>query len=397
MINVAMIGCGGYAYELLKRLWILPEKFNVSAVSSRSGTSTEGGMACAQRGIDIYDDIDTMLSAMQGKADVIFVPTPIHTHKPLTMKCVDAGFDVFLEKPPVATIQDLIELRDYCDSKGKKVAVLFQSLYTSIIKELKDRIVSGEFGRVISVGGIAGWPRMDDYYSRSSWAGKLKVEDQWVLDGTINNPLAHMLSNQLYLASMEPAKMSMPKNITAELYHAHDIESEDTASIRIITTDDVKVVFNASLCSNKNIDPINIITCEKAKIEYKNFNRATITFDDGRIDTIVDESEQRVYMLDMLHKSFTAGEPFACSLDTCIPFTTSVNAAFESCGKVSAIDSKFITTVEQGDNIKTIINDIDSALRVAYSGNKLFSELGLGWAKPSRLFKIDNYNKFPSI
>ncbi|MFI4910516.1 MAG: Gfo/Idh/MocA family protein [Sedimentisphaeraceae bacterium JB056] len=396
MINVAMIGCGGYAYELLKRLWMLPEKFNVVAVSSRSGTGTEGGRACSEKGIKIYSDIDQMLSDLQGKADAIFVPTPIHTHKDLATKCMDAGFDVLLEKPPVATIQDLNYLSDYAAKKGKNVAVLFQSLYTKIIKELKDRIVSGEFGKVLKVRGIAGWPRMDDYYSRSSWAGKLKAGEHWVLDGTINNPLAHMLSNELYLASMEPGKMETPVSVTAELYHAHDIESEDTSSLRIITENGVEVTFNASLCSENNLDPINMIICEKATIEYINFNEAKITFNDGKTDSIVDETEQRVYMMEMLYDSMTNNKPFACTLDTCKPFTTCVNAAFESTGKVKAIEKKYITRREQGDTIKTVINGIDKALKVAYDGGKLFSELGLEWAESSETMDVKNYSKYPS-
>ncbi len=396
MVNIAMIGCGGYAYELLKRLWLLPEKFNIVAVSSRSGTSTEGGRACAEKGIKIYDDMDAMLSDMQGKADAIFVPTPINTHKVIAVKCMDAGFDVLLEKPPVATIQDLIYLNDYASNKGKRVAVLFQSLYTKIIKELKDRIVSGEFGKVLKVSGVAGWPRMDEYYSRSNWAGKLKAGDEWVLDGTINNPLAHMLSNELYLASMQAGKMEMPVEVTAELYHAHDIESEDTSSLRIITENGVEVTFNASLCSENNLNPLNMIVCEKATIEYINFNEAKITFNDGKTDSVIDETEQRVYMLEMLYKSLTTGEPFACGLDTCIPFTTCVNAAFESAGKITAIDKKFILRSEQGDTVKTVIKDIDKVLKVAYDGSKLFSELGVGWGKKTTLFKVDNYTHFPS-
>lgn len=395
MINVAMIGCGGYAYQLLKRLWLLPDKFNIVAVSSRSGTSTEGGQGCADKGIKIYSDIDQMLADVKGKADAIFVPTPIHTHKALTVKCIDAGFDVFLEKPPVATIQDLFFLQDYADRNGKKVAVLFQSLYTKIIKQLKDRIVAGEFGKVLKVRGVAGWPRMDDYYNRSSWAGKLKAGDEWVLDGTINNPLAHMLSNELYLASMQAGKMEMPVEVTAELYHGHDIESEDTSSLRIITENGVEVTFNASLCSENNLDPINTIVCEKATIEYINFNEAKISYN-GKVEHIVDETEQRVYMLEMLYESFANKKPYACELETCIPFTTCVNAAFDSNGKVKKIAEKYITRREQGDTIKTVIKDIDKALKVAYDGGKLFSELGLDWAKPSQTLKVSNYTSFPS-
>ncbi len=97
---------------------------------------------------------------------------------------------------------------------------------------------------------MAGWPRFDTYYNRTEWAGKLHVNGQWVLDGTINNPLAHMLSDELYLASMKPRAMAEPVSVKAELYHGNDIESEDTSSLRIITDKGVEILFNASLCSD---------------------------------------------------------------------------------------------------------------------------------------------------
>ena len=148
MLKVAMIGAGGYAYELIKRMWLIPDKYRLVAVSSNLDRKSAGKMACLEKGVEIYPTPEDLLEAMKGRVDVIFVPTPIHTHKVLSMKCADAGFDVFLEKPPVAVIQDLDELDAYAQSRQKRIAVMFQSFYTGIIKELKKRIVCREVGRI---------------------------------------------------------------------------------------------------------------------------------------------------------------------------------------------------------------------------------------------------------
>lgn len=396
MLKVAMIGAGGYAYQLIKRIWMLPEKYELVAVSSNPNRNSTGKIACRNKGIDIYSDVDALLDAVQGKADVIFVPTPIHTHRPLAIKCMDAGFDVFLEKPPVATIQELDELIEYSSSRNKRVAVMFHLHYTKIISEMNKRIASEEFGEVKRVRGVAAWPRMDDYYDRNGWAGKVRLNGDWILDGTVNNPLAHMLSNELYLASMEEDKMAHPKTVAAELYHGHDIESEDTSSLRIITDKDVEIMFNATLCPETTLDPIIVVECEKATLEYINFNETKISFKDGNEETILDETEQRVYMLEELYKSYINGEAFSCSLATCRPFTIAVNTAFESSGKVHEIDNKYITRIEQGDTIKTIINNIDELLQRAHVSGKLFSELGVEWAVCPRQFNCHNYTMFPT-
>jgi len=389
MLKVAMIGAGGYAYELIKRMWTIPEKYELVAVTSNPTRKSAGKAACTEKGVEVYPDADTMLEAVKGKVDVIFVPTPIHTHKELAIKCIDAGFDVFLEKPPVATIQELDELEAYATAKGKRVAVMFQSFYTTIMKEMKAAIVSGKLGKVKRVRGVAAWVRTDEYFARGS-------NGDWILDGTINNPLAHMLSNELNLACMEAGKIAEPAEVTAELYHGHDIQSEDTSSLRIITTDGVEIIFNASLCPQGDVDPIVVVECEKGKIEYVNFNKAEITFADGTKQHILDETEQRTYMMEMLHDRYVSGEEFDCSLAMTRAFTVTVNAAFESSGKINPITVEHINRSEQGDTVKTVIRDIDELLTVAHGSGRLFSEVGSDWAVASKPFKVDNYTKFPS-
>jgi predicted dehydrogenase len=263
------------------------------------------------------------------------------------------------------------------------------------MKEMKAIVVSGKLGKVKRVRGVAAWVRDDEYFARG-WAGKLKTNGDWILDGTINNPLAHMLSNELNLACMEAGKIAEPAEVTAELYHGHDIQSEDTSSLRVITTDGVEIIFNASLCPQGAVDPIVVVECENGKIEYENFNKALITYADGTKKHILDETEQRVYMMEMLHDSYVSGEEFDCSLAMTRPFTVTVNAAFESSGKITPISAEHISRSELGDSVKTVIKPIDELLAVAHSNGKLFSEVGSPWAVASKPFKVENYTKFPS-
>lgn len=400
MIKLAMVGAGGYAYELIKRIWDIPDKIKLVAVTSNPTRKSSGRSDCQSKGVPVYDDIDHLIKNIKGKADVIFIPAPIHTHFALTKKCIDAGFDVFLEKPPVATIQDLDELTKFVSKHNKIVPVAFQYLYSAIIQELKKRIAQGRYGRVKRVRGMAGWPRFDTYYTRSEWAGKLRVDGEWVLDGTINNPLAHMLSDELYLASMEPGAMAKPVSVEAELYQGHDIESEDTSSLRIITDKGVEVLFNASLCSDMKTETNVVIECEKAKIEYIGFRKARIELKSGEVDSIDDESEKRINMLKKLVDCFENGEPYPVHLEMCRPFTLAVNGAFESCGCPHSIDRKYLNWIEQndpsGEAVKTVIKGIDRVLDVAHKEGKLFSEVGAEWTKKSKKFDLKGYKKFPT-
>ena len=61
MIKLAMIGAGGYAYELIKRIWEIPEKIELVAVSSHPARNSAGRTACLEHGIPIYADVEGLL------------------------------------------------------------------------------------------------------------------------------------------------------------------------------------------------------------------------------------------------------------------------------------------------------------------------------------------------
>ena len=399
MLKVAMIGAGGYAHQLMKYIWEIPEKIKLLAVRSSPKRQSCGTEGCKNRGIPIYSEIDKMLEDLQGKADVIIVPTPIQTHFALAKKCLEAGFDVFLEKPPVVTIQDHDKLLEIAKAKGKQIPVMFQCLYSNILHQLQKRIIAGKFGRLKCIKGTAAWSRPDSYFTRSSWSGKIKIENEWILDGTINNPLAHMLSNQLYLSSFKLGKMAEPHLVQAELYRANNIDSEDTSSIRIITTDDIELLFNVSLCSEKKCFDGSFITieCERALIEFENYNKAFIHYKDRRTEQIDDTniSQHRIPMLKRIEDSYEKNISYDASLEICRPFTLAVNAAFESSAETYAIDGNYLAKITEDGVSKTMIKGIDDILEKSYTQGKLFSELNIPWAQKTDSFELKDYKQFP--
>ena len=95
MLRIAMIGTGGYVFELIKRFWMLPDKIELVAVTSNPARKRTGSVICREKGIEVFGTVDKLLEKIQGRCEVIFIPTPIHTHCLLTKKSLDADFDVF--------------------------------------------------------------------------------------------------------------------------------------------------------------------------------------------------------------------------------------------------------------------------------------------------------------
>lgn len=394
MVNIAVVGAGGYAFSVIQRLVTLSDVCRLTAVTSNPQWQDAGAAWCRSRDIPVYDHLDGMLDELKGKCDVILVPTPIPTHYEIARACLAGGFDVFLEKPPVATVQDLDDLRVRAKQAGKSVGVCFQYLYSNTVQTLKKRLCTGAYGAVKRIRSMAGWERLDSYYLGANWFGKLRLADRWVLDGTINNPLAHMLANSLYFACPTPAQMAAPVSVQAELYHGHRIESEDTSSLRIMTDRGVEIIFNATLCPLREMEPITVIEAEKATIEYVDFEKAVIRPHEGPLEEIVEEQDPRLHMLREMTRSWREQTGYVADLDICRPFTVAVNGAFESCGRPHDIDERSISRRPKGDSVKTVIEGIDEVICTAHANGRLFSEIGVPWARASSPFPVEHYDSF---
>ncbi|MEN6358041.1 MAG: Gfo/Idh/MocA family oxidoreductase [Armatimonadota bacterium] len=396
MQRIAIVGTTNYGWLSMQLLFKLPEQYVIIAAMELPGKETEGTAACRERGIPIYNDLDRMLTDLQGKCDVIYLPIPIPLHAKLATKCLKAGYNVYLEKPPVPTVQDYDELIKARDESGKRLAVCFQAIHSDTIQRLKQYISQGKFGKVKRIRSMACWPRPDAYYARTNWAGRIKTDAGWVLDGPLNNALAHCAAIELYLASSTPDRMAYPTTIQSELYHARDIESEDTNSIRVITDEEVEIIFNATHCSAE-LTPVSILLeAENASVEYFDFEKATITWADGRTEELSDSDDIRLVLYRRLAQSLEQGTPFYGELEVCRPFTVMVNGAFESPGQITQIPSEYTRREEKYDSMVTIVDGMDDLLIKAHAEGKLLSEVGAPWAKKSKIVNMTGYNQFPS-
>ena len=398
MIKVAAIGTEGYAFTQLERIFSLSEHYELVGVFSDPLRREKGYALCRSRGIKVFDSCRALLEGLRNKAKAAFVFTGIDSHYYYTRQCLLAGYEVFLEKPPVPTIQQLDEIIALKTHVGREVAVLFQYLYSRIVQTLKRRIVSGEFGKVFRVRSMAAWQRPDEYFTRTDWCGVLKTaRGDWVLDGTLNNPLAHVLSNSLFLASMEPDRMAIPLIVQAELYRVHDIESEDTSSVRIVCDNGCMVTNNTTLCSESEVRSETVVECEQAVITYRDFNHAEIVYRDGRPpESIEDLDDHRIYMLKDLADCYENNRPYKVPLKSCRPFTLCVNGAFDSSGEAAYIDSAHIVRSRNNGMSMTLIKDIVPVMTQAHRHSQLLSEIQIPWARSGRPVHMREYSFFPS-
>ena len=399
VVNLAMVGCGGYAGFLADRIAELPELCRLAAVTTRRPDS-ESAQKLSAQGVAIYRDIDALLDGITpDDCQAIIIPTSIESHYEYTKKAVDAGFHVLLEKPPAATIQDVDRLIELQRNSGKWIAVNFQHLFNPMTQRLKIQLMNGDFGAVQAVRARALWMRPESYFCRSEWSGKMKVNGQWVLDGTIGNPLAHLLAEALYLATPN-AGMAVPVSIQAELYHANEIESEDTSCLRLETAEGVPVFYCASLCSKEMTPILCEIQTEKAVVRLTDYFQLRIEWRDGQIEE--DETPgndnflDRRIMLESLVNSLSRQERPLITVEECRAYMLAWNGAFDSFGiPVDIPEASIVSEINELGPVRCITGFLSMAEKACIE-MKLFSELGTEWARSGSQIKLTNYMEFPS-
>jgi hypothetical protein len=195
--------------------------------------------------------------------------------------------------------------------------------------------------------------------------------------------LAHLLCNNLYFAATQHHALAVPARVEARLWHGHAIESEDTSSLRITTSDGVEVLSHLTLCPEREITPVSVIDAEHATITLRDFHTVEIEWLDGRTEVRESERENRLDMIEALCRQLrNSGEHPLCPLRLTRPFTRTVNLAFEQVlaahgGSIPGVPPESVERYAHDGSIGTRITGINDALQSAHESGELleFSRL----------------------
>ncbi|WP_347108337.1 Gfo/Idh/MocA family oxidoreductase [Paenarthrobacter sp. S56] len=206
--KVALVGVHGFGAHHLENLQRLSAKGLVELVAVADPRPPAPG-ALPEK-VTVHPDLDALLAASH-HPDVIIVATPIQTHAPLALSVLASAANLYLEKPPVASMQDFLRLQQSARESGLGVQVGFQSLGSHALGALAC-LVDGKpskelpaIGRVKSMSATGRWIRDRAYYKRSRWAGKRSIDGVDVVDGVATNPLAHAIATALHIAGARDA------------------------------------------------------------------------------------------------------------------------------------------------------------------------------------------------
>ena len=400
-VSFGLVGVGNFARSYLSSAKLVEEEGigQLRAVVVRNPAKyPEACQELRSRGVPILPSLDALLER-KNEVEVIGLPTPIHTHAPMAVSALDAGFHVLVEKPPAATIQDVDRMIAARDRSGRLCAVGFQLITDAGIQKIKDMVCKGQLGEIKHVSATGKWKRLNSYYARCAWAGKYMLGHEYVLDGPLNNPLAHILNNELYVASAEPGALATPVRVQAELYKGHDfIESENTSCLRAELDNGVDLTFAVTLCASRNYMQQMEVVGTRGSVFWE-FSQRLIFKDVNGVEIPLAYSKDSVGRTVNCFRNIARAvrQPDArlfTPIEATRNFTLTLNAAFESGRAARQIPPDFIIREPEGDSEAVYVRDIDEIVDRAFRERKLFSELNVPWASRTEPFDTAGYSEF---
>ncbi|MFC3996313.1 Gfo/Idh/MocA family protein [Nocardiopsis sediminis] len=323
---------------------------------------------------DVGQDADLGALLRRTPAAVTILATPIHTHLPLARTALEHGSHLLLEKPPTATLAEFRALSSAVETAGAACQIGFQSLGSTAVDAVRDLIASGAIGEVTGIGGACTWIRTSAYYDRAAWAGRRRLDGRDVVDGALTNPFAHAVATALAVAG---ADRTAADGIELELFHAHDIESDDTSCVRLRAPDSTPICIAATLCAPQHRLPRLIVHGRAGRITLF-YTRDEVHLERPGVAPEI-TTHPRTDLLENLVAHLRDGVPLLVPAGRTEGFM-SVLEAIRRAPAPRPIPAAEQTVTAEADGVHRVITGVEGLIEECAQRITLFSESGAAWA-----------------
>jgi predicted dehydrogenase len=153
-VKMAILGCGGMSGAHAQRYKGNPD-VQIVALCDVKAEIVEGYIARNLEGYEpkpqVFTDYADMLA--NSGAEAVTIVTPHTMHFEHGLQAIKAGYHVFMEKPMVTESGQAHELKKAVEESGKILVVGYNTPCTPAFNWLREKIRSGEFGRLETVTG----------------------------------------------------------------------------------------------------------------------------------------------------------------------------------------------------------------------------------------------------
>ena len=142
-MKVGVVGCGSIAIDHI-RSWrkVGAQVLGVAVIRKERAEECASKYTIPHYFISVDDMLDKIA------LDIVDVCTPPQAHKEVVLKAIERGVHAFVEKPFVLQYLDAIEVIEKAKSKGVKIGVTVNYLFTPTMTKARRLINRGDLGKI---------------------------------------------------------------------------------------------------------------------------------------------------------------------------------------------------------------------------------------------------------
>ncbi len=151
-IDTIIVGGGGRGNAYGSFALEYPQELNIVGIAEPNPVRRERFVRQHDIAPDmVFDDWRALLETGQRKATAVFNCTMDRLHFASTMRMLELGYDVLLEKPMTPVLEENVRLVQKAEETGRLLQVCHVLRYTPFWQALREVLQAGKLGRVISV------------------------------------------------------------------------------------------------------------------------------------------------------------------------------------------------------------------------------------------------------
>ncbi len=147
-ITVGMIGVGARAHQLIEAIRVLPNTEIVAVCDAYKGRIERAIERTAGRA-KAYRDYKQILG--DKSIDTVVIATPDHHHAYMAIEALQAGKDVYIEKPLTYTVDEGNTIIAEVKKTGRVLQVGSQGISSRIQQKAREIIASGKLGQITTL------------------------------------------------------------------------------------------------------------------------------------------------------------------------------------------------------------------------------------------------------
>jgi len=274
-LGVALVGLGGYSRDLLAPALQLTQHCRLAGIVTGSPHKIEEWQQ--RYGIpdgNVYDYDGLARIADNADIDVIYVVTPNHLHKPLTLAGARAGKHVWCEKPMAMDAAEGEAMIAACRDNRVRLSIGYRMQHEPNTRRFMAMAQEKPFGAIRKVQAQAGF-----HGFREGWS------DAWRLDparggGAMYDMGVYALNAARYCTGMEPVSVSATQHTARpEIFRGVD----ETTRFRLEFPDGI--VADCVTSFGENLNRLRV-DCENGWYEmepFQGYEGNTAKFSDGTV------------------------------------------------------------------------------------------------------------------